>query len=495
MTSVEAFTKWSAENGIKAPHVHVAKTENAGYGLFADQDFALNDNDDAVTTNDPLVHIPRDLLITSVRALIDNPVLRDTLHSLFHIGDNNSGIIEKIASEPKNERLSLRLFLALQKFSTNEQQQQSPTPFWKPYIDILPSLDEVSQQHPLFLINDESKSLGLDGTNLSRSIRAKRSALVRELELVKTVVEWMTLDMWMWADIVFWSRVVSLEHGDLALIPFFDFANHSSQPNIRWCPSQDGGIDFVPYTSSTDHSTLLAGNELLLSYGDKSNQELLFLHGFTLNNNPEPSRVTLPVTGFLDMSIMESQVKLSWISQSAVKPVLTLMGSTLLDSSKGDDTTTGKTGENDKEETTDLSTLSTGWTTESIALMYLVALDQDDGLTFELCMIIQASLANESVEDLDDLVKKVGMLDHSAVICLRVVMLLLDALEYHLQMIQSSSFSSSTNTEMMTHIERYKQDEMQLLQRSIEKLATLRDTLMTHDTVVVYLAAQDDVQA
>ncbi|KAI7855017.1 hypothetical protein BDC45DRAFT_507534 [Circinella umbellata] len=520
MATIEDFTKWAANNGIKAPHVYIDKTDNAGYGLFGDKDLDIND-----TT--PLVHIPRDLLITSIRALHDNQELQTAVKSIFKISSRNNNnddgdddkCLKEAVLESRNERLLLRLFLALQKFS-NKQTSES---FWKPYIDILPSLDEVRQQHVLFLIGKdeddayECNKVGLDGTNLSRSIYAKRSVLMRELTMIKDTVEWMTLDMWIWADIVFWSRVVSIgssdddggndsKNGDLALIPFFDFANHSLQPNIRWCPANDGGIDFVPNSSSAS----LAGNELLISYGDKSNQELLFLHGFTLKDNPEPSRITMALTGFLDMSMMESQVKLSWITQSS-KPVLTLMVPSSME------------GYRDKKvvdtSISDIITLTTGWTPESVALMYLVALDQDDGLKFELVpdisrlsisdssqekeenmedenTIIQARLLDEVVEDLNDLAFKVTKLDHSAVIQLRVVMLLLDALEYHLHLITSSSSNdenvSTDTTGVMIHIERYKQDELELIQKSINGLKNLRDWLMTHESVVEFLAAQEE---
>ena len=511
MAAVEAFTKWSANNGIKAPYVYIAQTANAGYGLFGNKDLNIND-----TT--ALVHIPRDLLITSIRAVRDNQELCNTIKSILIGSDNDvdDTSLKETVLDPRNERLVLRLFLALQKFS----KKQTPSAlFWKPYIDILPSLDDVRQQHVLFLIanheedDNESNKVGLDGTNLSRSIHAKRSALVRELEMVKDTIEWMTLDMWIWADIIFWSRVVSIgssdddsNNGDLALIPFFDFANHSLQPNIRWCPADGGGINFVANSSSGS----LAGNELLISYGDKSNQELLFLHGFTLEDNPEPSRITMALTSFLDMSMMDNQVKLSWITQLA-KPVLTL----LVPSATGD--------YRDKKSVdtsiSDIITLTTGWTQKSIALMYLVALDEDDGLKFELVpdisqlsisgspqekeeemggesMIVQARLLGEIVEDLDDLVIKVTKLDHSVVIQLRVVLLLLDALEYHLHMITSSSSNDenvSTNTAgVMIHVERYKQDELELLQKSISGLKNLRDWLMTDESVVKFLATQEE---
>ncbi|KAI9251884.1 hypothetical protein BDA99DRAFT_444161 [Phascolomyces articulosus] len=407
-------------------------------------------------------------------------------------------MLDEILLEPKYERLTLRLFLVLQKFS-NEQQAS----FWKPYIDILPSLDEVRQQHVLFLVHDMD---GLDGTNLNRAANAKLSALTQEWTMMKELVKWMTLEMWIWADIIFWSRVVSVgssssdmddgdndkNKGDLTLIPFFDFANHSSCPSIRWCPAkkEGGGIDFV---ANPTYEKSLAGNELFISYGDKSNQELLFLHGFTLENNTKSSRITEPLTGFMNMSLEENQFKLSWITQFSA-PVLTLMASSTTD----DDDNKNKT---DKVEN-DI-TLRTGWTPESVALMYLVALSQEDGLGFEIIpdisqlnissnMIIQLSLGDQVVEDLDDLSLKVAKLDNSAVIQLRVVILLLDALEYHLQMITSSLSNDSKHSDIMVHVERYKQDEKRLIQKSVDDLTLLKDELMTHDSVISFIAAHEE---
>lgn len=55
--------------------------------------------------------------------------------------------------------------------------------------------------------------------------------------------------------------------------------------------------------------TLAAGDEITISYGSKSNEELLYLYAFALPNNPN-DRVTIPVSLSSDDSLAEEKLLL-----------------------------------------------------------------------------------------------------------------------------------------------------------------------------------------
>ncbi|KAI8138386.1 hypothetical protein BJV82DRAFT_631327 [Fennellomyces sp. T-0311] len=473
MASISAFVNWAKDNGIKSPHVDVAETEYAGHGLLAKESIS----NDGMT----LVHIPHNMLITATRAIKNNLELCEALSKI------DEEDLETFVRLPQQERFTLRLFLALQKFSSKQKSS-----FWKPYIDVLPSLDDIRKTSILFL--DDEGSRTLDGTGLSMPLRAKRMFLKQELEVVKTAVEWMTFDMWLWANAIFWSRAISVGSSntddlgyDTVLLPFFDFANHSMDPTIRWEPTKDGGIDLVPFPDAVGS---LAGNELFLSYGDdKPNQELLYLYGFTLDGNPVSSKMTAPFANFFDMQDPASQVKISWVSQLK-RPVVTLSAPL-------------------KEEETGWD--STGWTRDSLAMMYIAALEDD--IMFELLpdvsnltlseksnktsddeddpVMIQASLEGEVIDTLDSLAIKVAKSEQFPLIELRVVILLMNLLEGHIDEISSAIPAQKVAPSMADHIERYKKEELQVIQTSYTALEKYRDQLMEHEYVVAYIAAQE----
>ena len=122
-----------------------------------------------------------------------------------------------------------------------------------------------------------------------------------------------------WAYACFWSRALALPLGHdprghpsvvEAIVPGIDFANHScAKPNARWrvrrgsreprenfatrrdgdasAPRQEPTIELVCVRGSVP----APGEELKISYGDKPNEELLFVHGFAERDNPHDKLV------------------------------------------------------------------------------------------------------------------------------------------------------------------------------------------------------------
>ncbi|CAO3619032.1 unnamed protein product [Mucor hiemalis] len=364
---------------------------------------------------------------------------------------------------------------------------------WKPYIDILPTIDFFKENHVLF----QPESVA--GTNLDNSVSAKLSKLQKELNEISMIAlelqeeetdkdSWLlniTLDMYIWSDCVFWSRVVGIggdqdksqvesSLSDMALIPYFDFANHSiDDANIRWQRNKHNqGIDLVTYPEKN----ICKEQELYLSYGSKSNQELLFIHGFCIESNPEPSRLTIPILPFLNPEnggeyTME---KLYWLKNLGAKSTLTFVSAE----------------QNEGKELTDC-----GWTLDSISVMYLVALEEDDEVEYtvgEESGIVSLSLSNVKIESLKELNTAVQKLNMFKIIQLRVAYLLLEALEYHLTLNVENHNADKSMAPVWKHASIYRSEERNLLKQAIDLMAATRDILMQDETVVAYLGDGQD---
>lgn len=416
-TAMETFIEWSQTNHVQAPHIAIRQTPHAGYGLFCDTAISTHGDNEAAAAAAALVTIPSTLILSADRARHDRP-------DLVEITD---------------DRTALRLFLALEK--------HSPTvDFWKPYLGILDaSMEDFEQQ--------------VEGTCLEQAMQAKRSSLENQFAVLQPLFgEALTLEYWIWADRIVRSRAV----GDTwMLVPFLDFANHSNEPNARWEVQPNGDMQIVPISSST----LSAGDEVLFSYGAKSNMELLFSYGFTLNDNPVESSVRISAAGFLD-----DPAKIAWMRQLNIPPTLTL------------------TNEHDND---DDESKKMGWSAQSIHLMYLIVMDpEEDALTLALDeqdeTTIHARVGDTQVENLNDLAQQARKLPQHPILLLRIVMLLLDATQYHYDAI-TDAMARIKVSEM---VDRYRSEEKLLLQRTLNKLTLLRDTLAQDKVVLDYLSAQ-----
>ncbi|GAQ87222.1 hypothetical protein KFL_003390120 [Klebsormidium nitens] len=94
---------------------------------------------------------------------------------------------------------------------------------------------------------------------------------------------------WVWSHVVVWSRLLEWpaptpdgtpdDNMQEGLLPFIDFCNHASaSPVVR--VAVDDAMVLVAA------APLPPATQVCISYGDKSNEELLFLYGFALPANP-----------------------------------------------------------------------------------------------------------------------------------------------------------------------------------------------------------------
>ncbi|CEP08016.1 hypothetical protein [Parasitella parasitica] len=439
---MEQFSTWSKNQGIVS-NARVENTPYAGYGLFATKD----------SCNNPVVHVPFSALLSSQKAIQKGP-FAETLQILYKLNS-----LDEIAQI--YEKQVICLFLIYCQFFDE-------TTEWKSYMDILPSIAFFKQNHPLFNLQY------LQGTSLEHSVRAKLHKLRKELEMINQAnSNWLSkidIEMYKWADCVFWSRVVGIGSAaaseasvtsNMVLVPYFDFANHSANsPNMRWQPTLDGGIDLVTYPDMVKE-----GDELLLSYGSKPNQELLFLHCFCVENNPNSSCFTLPASPFLNPEDDPLNIpKIRWLKHAGVKPTLNLSRSVK-----------------------DTELLDIGWAYESIIVMYLVAMNENDGIQFSLDKEenVQLHIKGKKITTLEALEQVTNGMRLLPVIQLRVIMLLIDALQYQYSMNTDHAMIDETPIAKQALV--YRNEEKALLESALQTLSKLSDKLMKDEIVIEYL--------
>lgn len=259
----------------EAPHPMAISTEtkdeitneSSGRGLLARRD--INDGDE-------LLKIPMKLCMT--KAAARKALGKDAL---------SAGI---------NEYLAIACHLIHEKFAMGDNS------FWKPYLDVLPEVNEVN---PTFTWSDEDLAF-LEGSPVIAATKSLQMKLKREYDALlggadgliakfpdRFPAEHFTYENWVWAFTNLFSRAIrlrNLQQGEtLAMVPYADLINHSpfSQAYIDARESGDWlfktGEEEVILYADRGYRRM---EQIYISYGPKSNAELLLLYGFAVERNP-----------------------------------------------------------------------------------------------------------------------------------------------------------------------------------------------------------------
>ena len=259
----------------EAPHPMAISTEtvdeitneSSGRGLLARR--SVNDGDE-------LLKIPLELCITrkSARKAMGKDALQDGI----------------------NEYLAMACQLIHEKYVMGEDS------FFAAYIGVLPEVEDVN---PTFTWKDEELDF-LQGSPVIAATKSLQMKLKREYDdlvggeggLIEKFPdrfpkEHFTYDNWVWAFTMLFSRAIRLRNlqvGErLAMVPYADLINHSafSQAFIDARESgdwlfKDGNEEIILYADRGYRQM----EQVYISYGQKSNAELLLLYGFALERNP-----------------------------------------------------------------------------------------------------------------------------------------------------------------------------------------------------------------
>ncbi|KAJ8748901.1 hypothetical protein K2173_013334 [Erythroxylum novogranatense] len=98
------------------------------------------------------------------------------------------------------------------------------------------------------------------------------------------------------------------------LVPGIDFCNHDVKAVATWEVDGEGLITGIPssmYLLSAEQTPLQVEKEISISYGNKGNEELLYLYGFVMENNPDDYlMVHYPTEAIQHVPFSESKMQL-----------------------------------------------------------------------------------------------------------------------------------------------------------------------------------------
>ncbi|KAK4266745.1 hypothetical protein QN277_023626 [Acacia crassicarpa] len=371
---LEQFLLWLQANGVQLRGCSIKYCDSRkGFGIFATQDVS-----DGV-----LLVVPLDLAITPMRVLQD-PLLSPECRAMFEEGE-------------VDDRFLMILFLTVERLRHNSS--------WKPYLDMLPA----NFRNPLWFSDDDLQELRgtalfrateLQKKNLLSLYDTKVKALVKKLLTLGGYSETeVCFEDFLWANSVFWSRALNIPFphslvfpqmqtpdgcisvnasvetstdesqveksdeevnemtcnkikGDPVLVeglvPGIDFCNHDLKPIATWEVDGTGSITHIPssmYLLSAAQNPLEIGQEISISYGNKGNEELLYLYGFVIDDNPDDYlMVHYPAEAIASISCSESKSQLLEAQKAEMR---CLLPKTLLDHGFFP-VGTKKGGENDK---------------------------------------------------------------------------------------------------------------------------------------------------
>jgi len=213
---------------------------------------------------------------------------------------------EECVPEYIGEYGAIALHLIHEKYVKDEES------FWEPYIAVLPDTEEIGSS---FSWADEELDMLLNGSNLLYQSKFLKSKITDEFKRLQDEIfakspskfpsDAFTLENYIWAYSILFSRAVRLDFptaektafqtpGEIvALVPYVDLINHN--------PSSDtyikGYVDGVqlPFGMTTTQADVVVSadryygeyEQIYISYGDKSNSQLLMLYGFSMERNPK----------------------------------------------------------------------------------------------------------------------------------------------------------------------------------------------------------------
>eukprot|EP00551_Chaetoceros_affinis_P009903 CAMPEP_0203665446 /NCGR_PEP_ID=MMETSP0090-20130426/2655_1 /ASSEMBLY_ACC=CAM_ASM_001088 /TAXON_ID=426623 /ORGANISM="Chaetoceros affinis, Strain CCMP159" /LENGTH=670 /DNA_ID=CAMNT_0050528999 /DNA_START=62 /DNA_END=2074 /DNA_ORIENTATION=+ len=288
----------------EAPHPMAISTdtvdeltnESSGRGLLARR---------SINMEEVLLTIPLKLCITKQSAL-----------DCFTSQAVNNGL--PLLDSTINEYMAIACQLIHENFVLGQKES-----FYGPYLGVLPLVDEVN---PTFTWSDEDLA-ALDGSPVVAATKSMQMKLQREYDdllggkgkLCDLYPDYFprehfTYKNWVWAFTMLFSRAIrlrNLKNGEaLALVPYADLINHSPYSQAYLDAREKG--DWL-FKTGTEEVVLYADRsyrkmeQIYISYGPKSNADLLLLYGFALERNPFNSvDVTVSIKSLLG-SVTQSE--------------------------------------------------------------------------------------------------------------------------------------------------------------------------------------------
>jgi len=241
--SMKPFWNWGVKHGLKFGNVSVIEVgKDRGRIMLAERDIKMGDE---------LIFVPESISINTARAKI-NPTINLALQEASRRGIKQSDL----------------KYLALSMFILSER--KNPQSSWIDWVDSLPKSDDNMPMRYIELSREELKH-----TSAVMEIVVNYNRAL-ELFQIYSMFDTCSRDEWFWAYNMVRSRIWE----KLGFIPFFDLLNHHFMSNAQF--SIDNVRNGFSVYATADIS---GGDEILYSYGKKSNSGLFASYGFFLPNN------------------------------------------------------------------------------------------------------------------------------------------------------------------------------------------------------------------
>lgn len=266
----ERFQQWIRTLAFPINHLELRYVDDAvGYGTFATKQ---------LREGEVYLRVPVNVVM-NVRSALQSPS-----HWLSRVSRALGG--------DQSAEVWLTLHLLDEKFGPRSQQSR-----WKPYLDMLPSVEAGRMGSPLFYPEKGAEMQLLARTDLFPLVERYRRRVFDMYSALTDVIqtfdsadsdqlgEWLTLDRFLWANAVMDSRSIWWG-GQRHLVPLLDVINYRElAPNKTHTAHQtqvagDGGR----FADTRASWAFAAGDEVVENYGQPNYIYLLY-HGFVLEHN------------------------------------------------------------------------------------------------------------------------------------------------------------------------------------------------------------------
>ena len=269
------FNDFVASLGLPVNKIEARLVESGGMrlGAFATEDVALED---------VYVSLQPDSVIDASTAVADaeertSPRLAGLLRRTDEAFSSRDGGFD-----------AMMLYLLHERFVTGEESR------WWPYLDILPTIDDMRNYHPLFLSEWEADA-GLGGSDVRRLVLSYRRRFDERHALLASDPEALAVlgpdvlldgDRVRWAAAVLDSRSVWWD-GRRHLAPLLDLVNADGAGRPHETKVEDMRAGHAATRASR---AVAAGEQVFENYG-QPNHLLYGYHGFALADNPHDCAV------------------------------------------------------------------------------------------------------------------------------------------------------------------------------------------------------------
>ncbi|XP_052293728.1 uncharacterized protein LOC102619458 isoform X4 [Citrus sinensis] len=295
---LEPFLQWLQVNKVELRGCKIKYSdESKGFGIFSSNEFS-----DGV-----LLVVPLDLAITPMRVLQD-PLIGPECRAMFEDGEVDDRFLMILFLTVERLRI-LICFLLLLEIHYGSQMMSfwslrgqhciaqlncsevsfedflwANSIFWTRALNIpLPHSYVFPQnQEDLNKYDSINNSAELSNDHNSRGeLINGLNDIKNEAQRVNSQVNGATSTLTSTQGETLWIE---------GLVPGIDFCNHDLKAAATWEVDGTGlitGVPFSMYLLSVERSSFHSEKEISISYGNKGNEELLYLYGFVIDNNPD----------------------------------------------------------------------------------------------------------------------------------------------------------------------------------------------------------------